>query len=99
MPQCPPIGALPASPTRKLARTFLVKTKDPVFFITVDDGNTKNAAALVRQEEQDPGSGVLDECRSRGRWDYFREFASFGGSVENHDDAQVAPQWQHASVV
>ena len=77
--------ALPASPTRKLARTFLVKTKDPVFFITVDDGNTKNAAALrFVKKNRIPATVFLTNAAVAGQWDYFREFASYGGSVENH---------------
>lgn len=77
--------AIPTSKKRKLARTFAVKTKDPVFFITVDDGNTKNAAALKYvTKNKIPATVFLTNAAVAGQWDYFRKFAAAGGTVENH---------------
>ncbi len=76
---------LAAGANGKLPRNFQVKTKDPVFFITVDDGNTKNAAALeFVTQRRIPATVFLTNSSVAGQWDYFRKFTSFGGSVENH---------------
>lgn len=77
--------ALPLSKKRKLARTFVVKTKDPVFFITIDDGNTKNAAALKYvTTNRIPATVFLTNAAVAGQWNYFRKFTAAGGTVENH---------------
>lgn len=81
----PESRALPTSPKKKLKRTFQINTKDPVFFITIDDGNTKNAAALNFVEKKKiPATVFLTNASVAGQWDYFRKFASHGGTIENH---------------
>ena len=55
-----------------------MKTKDPVF-ITVDDGNTKNAAALKYvTTNKIPATVFLTNAAVAGQWDYFRKFAAAG---------------------
>lgn len=77
--------ALPVSAKKKLKRTFQIKTKDPVFFITIDDGNTKSDAALKYvTRKQIPATVFLTNASVAGQWDYFRKFAAQGGTVENH---------------
>lgn len=81
----PESRAVPAGAKKKLKRTFQIKTKDPVFFITIDDGNTKNAAALKYVEAKKiPATVFLTNASVAGQWDYFHKFASHGGTVENH---------------
>lgn len=77
--------ALPVSKSRKLDRTFVVKTKDPVFFITIDDGNTKSDEALKYvTRNRIPTTVFLTDVAVAGQWDYFRKFAAPGGTIENH---------------
>ncbi len=76
---------VPASSNKKIKRTFQVKTKDPVFFITIDDGNTKSPAALEYvQKHNIPATVFLTNASVAGQWDYFEKFAAQGGSIENH---------------
>ncbi len=77
--------ALPPGTKKKLKRTFQIKTKDPVFFITIDDGNTKSAAALKYVQARNiPATVFLTNASVAGQWDYFRKFAAQGGSIEDH---------------
>ncbi len=65
--------------------TFHVKTKDPVFFITIDDGafRSKEALELVKKHKL-PVTGFLNIAYAVQDWDYFREITSFGGAIQNH---------------
>ncbi|MFA7266390.1 MAG: polysaccharide deacetylase family protein [Candidatus Nanopelagicales bacterium] len=75
----------PVGTKKKIKRTFQIKTKDPVFFITIDDGNTKSPAALdYVKKRKIPATVFLTNASVAGQWDYFRQFASQGGSIENH---------------
>lgn len=81
----PEVRAIPSATGAKIKRTFQIKTKDPVFFITVDDGNTKSPAALnIVRKRNIPVTVFLTNASVAGQWSYFKEMASFGGSVENH---------------
>lgn len=71
--------------TANLPREFYVRTKDKVFFITIDDGWTKSAAALdyVRKNRL-PVTVFLTNTAFQGEVQYFKDITAYGGSVENH---------------
>lgn len=75
-----------------LPRTLRVNTgKQKVFFLTVDDGNVKSAAALryVRKMKL-PITAFLYLNGIGGQWKYFRDITAFGGSVQNHSMTHTA---------
>ena len=68
---------------------YSVKTEDPVFFITVDDGFFDEAPAQkaleVIQDNQIPVTTFLTESvLSESTNDYFTDVTSYGGSIQNH---------------
>lgn len=68
---------------------YNVKTQDPVYFITVDDGFFDDAAAQkalkVIQDNQIPVTTFLTESvLSESTNDYFMDATAFGGSIQNH---------------
>ncbi|MFM9135344.1 MAG: polysaccharide deacetylase family protein [bacterium] len=68
---------------------YTVKTDDPVFFITIDDGFYDEAPAQkaleVIQDNQIPITSFLTESvLSPSSNDYFTEATSYGGSIQNH---------------
>ena len=75
----------PATLNKRIPRTFQISTKQPVFFITIDDGVVKSQAALdVIRQYQIPVTVFLTEVEVAGQWNYFKKVASYGGTVENH---------------
>jgi peptidoglycan/xylan/chitin deacetylase (PgdA/CDA1 family) len=77
----------PAKPKRaKAVKTKAsVRTKQKVFFVTIDDGNVKSQAALrYVKKTQMPVTAFLTESAVGGDWKYFRKLTSYGGSIENH---------------
>lgn len=79
-----------------------VETKDPVFFITIDDGIEKSPEALaVVERYQLPVTAFLTEYAVRNHTDYFEAVTAYGGSVQNHtmvhgalDDPSTDVQWE-----
>lgn len=63
-----------------------VKTKDPVIFITIDDGMYQDPEALkLVQEEGIPITAFLTEWttyKDKGQW--FEDITAYGGSIQNH---------------
>lgn len=77
LPKAPSPGELP--------RYSSVSTKNNVIFITIDDGNTKNAQALsLVQRQRIPVTVFLTNDSVRGDWSYFKKITAYGGSVQNH---------------
>lgn len=75
----------PATLNKRIPRTFQISTKDPVFFITIDDGVVKSQAALdVIRQYHIPVTVFLTEAEVDGQWNYFKKVASYGGAIENH---------------
>lgn len=70
---------------KRIRRTFEIKTNDPVFFITIDDGGYKPKGALdYIEKNQIPTTVFLTRSLVADQWDYFRRVAGQGGTVENH---------------
>ncbi|MEI8083659.1 MAG: polysaccharide deacetylase family protein [Actinomycetes bacterium] len=68
-----------------LPRVFNVKTRDKVFFITIDDGNFKTASALAYvRSRRLPVTAFITNAAIGQDWRYFRRITAFGGSVQNH---------------
>lgn len=65
-----------------------VDTKDPVFFITVDDNLRDDAVAQaglqIVRDNQIPITAFLTTNYVSDDGDYFDEVTSFGGSIQNH---------------
>lgn len=63
---------------------YRVKTKDPVFFITIDDGIYKDLAARRLVEKRPiPVTSFLTAWTVKDRSRYFERVSS-GGSIQNH---------------
>jgi len=74
-----------ASSSVSLPGFFNIKTKDRVFFITIDDGNSKTASALafVRARKV-PVTAFVTQAAIGRDFKYFKRITAFGGSVQNH---------------
>lgn len=68
-----------------LPRDFRVKTKKPIFFITIDDGygRTPGALRFVRKHKI-PVTAFLTNKAIKGHERYYRQMTRFGGSIQNH---------------
>lgn len=78
-------GAAHVHQVKHLRRVFNIETKRRVFFITIDDGITKNSAALkLIQKFKLPVTVFLTNAAAGGNYRYFEKVAAFGGSIENH---------------
>ena len=78
-----PAAVVPAR-TSPVHVYFRVPTSKPVFFITIDDGWTKQqAAADYVSARRLPVTVFLTNAAVNGRWSYFKKMAAFG-SVQNH---------------
>lgn len=78
-------GPARARHVKHLRGVFNIETRRKVFFITIDDGFTKNAAALrLIQKYKLPVTVFLTNAAAAGNYRYFEKVAAFGGSVENH---------------
>ena len=63
---------------------YQIKTKDPVFFITIDDGSFKqSAAARYVTQHKIPVTVFLTKSEVGGRWSFFKAIGAFD-SVQNH---------------
>lgn len=61
-----------------------IKTKNPVFFITIDDGWNQPADAVRYVEETKlPVTSFLTNAAVQGNWSYFKRFSAFD-AVQNH---------------
>ena len=68
---------------------YSVKTQDPVYFITIDDGFFDDAAGQralkVIQDNRIPVTTFLTESvLSESTNDYFMDATAYGGSIQNH---------------
>jgi peptidoglycan/xylan/chitin deacetylase (PgdA/CDA1 family) len=77
-------AAAPAAGTHGVSVHFRVGTSKPVFFITIDDGWTKQqAAADYVKAHHLPVTVFLTNAAVGGRWAFFKKMAAFD-SVQNH---------------
>jgi len=68
-----------------LPRNFHVKTKDRVFFITVDDGVYADPAALkVVRKYKIPVTVFLTSMNAKRHLSFFKKITQYGGTIENH---------------
>lgn len=75
-----------AGPTEhSLKSVFSVKTRQPVFFITIDDGtfHTKAALNYVRRNKL-PVTVFLTANAVAGDWNYFKKITKYGSPIQNH---------------
>lgn len=89
MPIIQPEGPAPrpnSADTGLIKALVSVPTKDPVIFITVDDGMYQDPEALRMVQEQGiPITAFLTEWttyKDKGEW--FKEITAYGGSIQNH---------------
>lgn len=77
-----PLPVVPGSPAPVI---FRVATKNPVFFITIDDGVTKQAdLAAFLTDHQLPVTAFLTIHNIQTNFDYFKPLQTAGMVIENH---------------
>ncbi|MCX6459645.1 MAG: polysaccharide deacetylase family protein [Actinobacteria bacterium] len=81
----PPVASLPMAVAQPLPPVvYQVKTKDPVFFITIDDDSFKqSAAARYVTAHKIPVTVFLTNSEVDNRWSFFKAMGKFD-SVQNH---------------
>jgi peptidoglycan/xylan/chitin deacetylase (PgdA/CDA1 family) len=89
MRAAPPAVVTPTpEPRHRVITTYVhrVRTRDPVVFLTVDDGWTRDPAflALVRRQHLPVTVFLTNAASSRGRDGYFQQLQSAGAVIENH---------------
>lgn len=84
-PQHPPVPANP-SPTATVVRK--VATKEPVIFITIDDGVIPNQKALeLMRQRKAVATLFLNNANIHRHYDYFKQWLAVGSSIQNHTDS------------
>ncbi len=78
------VGAVSTTGTHGVSVHFRVTTSKPVFFITIDDGWTKQqAAADYVAARHLPVTVFLTNAAVGGKWAYFKKMAAYD-AVQNH---------------
>ena len=92
--------AMPAAQAQALPVTYRVDTKDPVVFITIDDGIVPSAAGLAYvQKHRIPITSFLTSSQVTGAKVRYFERISQWGSIQNHTTTHASLATSNAALI